>query len=737
MLMNKLVGTIALLALGLAASSTLPVFGGTDTLPPILSQEERELLLIGSKPDLPHARTPSRQQLEAFPRQDRFDVTSYLVDVHFNDVSQNIIGTVTITATSLEDGLLQVPLDLLDNMSVTWVRRDTTDLAFTHSGDILNIVLDQPFDSGQSFEFRVRYSGSPASGGFGTFGWNKSLSSGQGDMVWSLSEPEGARYWWPCKDRPDDKAIVEEWWTVRSDWTATGNGALLGIDSMIGGRLRYRWRSMHPLPTYLVSIAATDFSTFSHTYTTLGGSSMPIDYYVYAEHLADAQVSFSETPAMIEFYAQTFGEYPFVEEKYGMSAFPFWGAMEHTANTSYGYPLIDGSHAYDYIVAHEAVHQWWGDSLSPATWDDIWLNEGFASHCEALWAEHLGGESAYHAYMDSMWRDHFDGPLYPPNSLFSATTYDKGAWVQHMLRGVLGDTAFFDSQRAWYQDNKDGVVDTAGYQAALEPFYGGGLDWFFQPWVYGANMPDYEYGFSSADLRDGTFRNYVRVHQIQTDAGLFVMPVDLTLVTTAGNALHTVWNDDLDQDFVLDTTAPLVDVLFDDDNWVLKVAAAPISLPDSDSDGVPDRNDNCPSSANPTQANHDGDPLGDVCDDDDDNDMLPDDLDCAPLDADQGVPDEVSDLTLSVSTAPAAILNWPAAERADSYDVSRGLLDELTMGYGSCIEPEWPALSYVDPDLPPSGNGFHYLVRGHDSGCGGGGPQGTDSTGTPRPSPCP
>jgi len=736
MLMNKAVDTIALLALLLATSATHSVFAGADKLPPIPSQEERERLLIGSKSDVHRERVPSSQQLEALARQDQFDVTAYLVDIHFNDAPQDINGTVTITATSLVDGLQLVPLDLLDNMSVTWVRRDMTDLAFTHSGDILNVMLDQPFDSGQSFEFRVRYSGSPASGGFGTFGWNKYFSS-SGDMVWSLSEPEGARNWWPCKDRPDDKAIVEEWWTVRSDWTATGNGVLLGVDMMIGGRLRYRWRSQHPLPTYLVSIAATDFSTFSHTYTTLGGGSMPIDYYVYAEDLANAQTSFSETPAMIEYFSETFGEYPFVEEKYGMSAFPFWGAMEHTANTSYGYPLIDGTHDFDYIIAHEAAHQWWGDSLSPATWADIWLNEGFASHNEALWAEHLGGPSAYRAYMDSMWRDHYDGPLYDPVVLFSVTTYDKGAWVQHMLRGVLGDVAFFDSQRAWYQDNKDGVVDTAGYQAALEPFYGGGLDWFFQPWVYGENMPDYEYGFSSADLGDGTFRNYVRIHQVQTDAGLFVMPIDLTLVTTAGDEVHTVWNDTLDQDFVLDTTSPLIDVLFDDDNWILKLAATPIALPDSDVDGVPDRNDNCPSVANPTQANHDGDPLGDACDPDDDNDNLPDVSDCAPLDADQGQPDEVGELTVSVSTAPAAVLSWPAAARADSYDISRGLLDELTTDYGICIEPEWPGLSWVDPDLPPSGNGFHYLVRGHDSGCGGGGPLGTDSTGTPRTSPCP
>jgi hypothetical protein len=337
--------------------------------------------------------------------------------------------------------------------------------------------------------------------------------------------------------------------------------------------------------------------------------------------------------------------------------------------------------------------------------------------------------------MDSMWHSSFDGPLYDPTQLFSATTYDKGAWVQHMLRHVLGDTTFFQSQRAWYANNKDGVVDTAGYQAALEPFWGGSLDWFFQPWVYGENMPEYEYGFSGVDLGNGTWRNYVRIRQVQTDAGVFTMPVDLTLVTTAGSELRTVWNDEIDQGFVLDTDAPLTTVLFDDEDWILKVAADPVPLADADGDGVPDGSDNCPATGNPFQQDLDGDLLGDACDDDDDGDSIPDAVDCAPLDAEQGVPDEVSGVVAYGTTT--MLLSWNAAPCADTYDLSRGLVSELSTGYGVCLEPEWPQLSYSDGELPPVGDSFLYLLRGRDAGCGGPGPLGYDSTGTPRSSPCP
>jgi hypothetical protein len=558
-------------------------------------------------------------------------------------------------------------------------------------------------------------------------------------MVWSLSEPSGARYWWPCKDRPDDKAIVEEHWIVRPDWIATGNGVLLGVDTVVDGKKRYRWRATHPLTTYLVSVAATDYVTYSESYTSLTGSSVPIDYYVYAEDLDDAQISFSETASMLAFFAETFGEYPFVEDKYGMSAIPVGGAMEHSTNTSYGYTLINGQNTYDFVNAHEIAHQWFGDSVSPQTWMDIWLNEGFASYSEALWFEHLSGFTALKDYMGLFYRDFYDGPVYDPNQLFSTTVYNKGAWVLHMLRGVMGDDAFFQSLRGWYEDRFDGVGNTAQFQANQETFHGGPLDWFFEQWVYGENRPAYEYGFSTADPGDGTYRTYVRIRQVQSNAGTFTMPVRLVLQTAAGSEERTVWNDFAEQDFVLETTEPVSGLEFDPDNWILKYWAHSIVLADADSDGVPDTNDNCPAIPNAAQANLDGDLFGDLCDSDDDDDLLADGLDCAPLDPEQGLPEAVTALSLvrqSTETASAA-LSWTPAARADSYEISRGMIGGLSDGYGSCLIDGLATPSYVDADDPGAGSGYHYLVRGRDDGCGGAGPVGTDSAGLPRELPCP
>ena len=728
---------VAALLLAPAALAAPP-----DYDPPIPSRELRQSVRTKAEPVTPQPAVTSARAETLAAAQDDFDVTSYLLDLDFQPDGTTgkgtVSGSVTITAESLVDGLEHVVLDLRDNMTVSAVQRGLTLLAFTHADDLVDVALDQPFDAGEPFTIKVSYSGKPSSSGFGSIRWRKYSNSGFGEMVSTLSEPEGARDWWPCKDRPDDKAMVEEWWTVPGNWIATGNGVSLGMQPVGGGKKRYKWKPTHPLTTYLVSIAATDYILFGHTYTPLAGGAMPVVYYVYPEDSSDAQVSFSGTVSMIEFFAETFGEYPFVEDKYGMSAFSVGGGMEHSTNTSYGYQLIDGGHTYDWIVAHELAHQWWGDSLSPRDFRNIWLNEGFATHSEALWYESLNGHVGYQDYMNSLWSEFFSGPVYDNPDWFGSTVYDKGAWVQHMLRGVLGDPAFFQSLRDWYANNKDGVVDTAAYQANAESAHGAALDWFFDEWVYGENAPRYQYGWASVPLGDG-FRHYVGIKQVQTDAPTFTMPVRLTLVTTSGSQVVTVWNDQVDQTFVLDTDDPLVDLIFDERDFILKASLAQIPLPDGDADGIPDGGDNCANTANASQLDTDGDGAGDACDTDDDGDSLADGVDCAPADPLQGLPGAVASLTVDRVGPTVAHLAWTAAPRAESYDLTRGALSVLVAqgDYGSCLAPLVPALDYDDAERPIAADGFVYLVRGHDAGCGGGGPLGEDSSGSPIPSPCP
>lgn len=164
------------------------------------------------------------------------------------------------------------------------------------------------------------------------------------------------------------------------------NGLLQDVKDEANGERTFYWKVTYPITTYLVSLAIGKYDKWSETYTSLDGSvRMPVDYYTYPSYTDNAKYDWRNTVDMIGFLSETFGEYPFINEKYGMAMFGWIsGAMEHQTISSMGYRLITGDGRYESIVMHELAHQWFGDAVSPATWRDIWLNEGFATYCESL-----------------------------------------------------------------------------------------------------------------------------------------------------------------------------------------------------------------------------------------------------------------------------------------------------------------------------------------------------------------
>jgi aminopeptidase N len=441
-------------------------------------------------------------------------------------------------------------------------------LAFTRPPNRIHILLGAAHTFGDTLTVRVDYGGAPVQQGLRFYP----------KVAYNVSEPDMARNWFPCYDEPWDKATSEMICTVPGSLYCASNGNLLSVTDRPDGKKTYHWKTAYLHSTYLVSVAVSAYSQFSQWYRYSDTDSMPMPYYVYPEKLAAAQVSFSNAPAMMAFFSDTFGEYPFLAEKYGTALADLNGGMENITCTTYGQTLVTGTHAYDWVTAHEMAHSWFGNSVTLADWKNVWLNEGFATYADALWHEHAGGESALNARMSSFKSQYFAEdaasrfPVYDPLNLWGATVYEKGAWVLHMLRYLIGDTSFFDALRLYYQTYAYSNATTEDFQTVCESVSGMDLDSFFGEWVYQAGYPEYEYAWTA--FSDGSsYRLDFHLDQTQTAAPVFTIPVEIRVTTTLGTSVLRLPVTGAHEVYQLTLDGEPLDVEFDPFERILKTAS--------------------------------------------------------------------------------------------------------------------------------------------------------------------
>ena len=346
------------------------------------------------------------------------------------------------------------------------------------------------------------------------------------------------------------------------------------------GTRTFHWHTSYAIPTYLICMAITNYQSFTQWYVGLNGDSMQITNYAYPEYYNNMVHDCSIVPNALHIYASRFGEYPFFHEKFGYSMFPWSGGMEHQENVFMGYWLFDGNHGYDWITVHEMSHHWFGDAITCDTWPNVWMNEGFASYCEALYYEQMQGFDAYVSYEvnDNSVSDP-SGPIYNPSELFDGNTvYNKGSWVLHMLRGVMGDSAFFHGMYN-YENNSGhqyGTITTRDFQHLMEPFYGDSLGWFFDEWVWGQNRPNYRYSWIKQDLGNGQYEVFLHVRQTQTSPApdVFTMPIKIYPHINGVDTMITVWDDRRIDDFRFVVNGNPTSLAFDKVPWILSNAAS-------------------------------------------------------------------------------------------------------------------------------------------------------------------
>jgi aminopeptidase N len=495
-----------------------------------------------------------------------YDVAFYHLQLKINPASREIEGQMVMEATSETAGLMTAPLDLYANMQVLSVGESAA--SFTRAGNVITLTLKQQYQRGEKFRVSVSYRGQPESGGFGAFTFNTHNGA---PIIASLSEPYYARLWWPCKDTPTDKAdSVQIDLTVPGDLIAVSNGKLENVQADNSWKTFF-WKTRYAIATYLVSVAVSNYAEFGEIFTFAGGATMPLVHYIYPERLAEAQTQLADTRDMLAFFNWAFGDYPFKKEKYGHAQFAFGGGMEHQTITSIG-GFSDG------LISHEMTHQWFGDLITMKSWQDIWLNEGFASYGEALFAEHRDGKAAYRNYMAHF--DHtYTGSVFVRDttsvgSIFNITVYHKGAWVLHMLRHVIGDSTFFRLLRGYAADSRYrfGNATTGDFKNLAEQISGQELDWFFEQWVYREGRPDLRYAWKSESTQ-----LILRLQQTQQGES-YRLPLELAAIAGADTFHFAFEHAGGCQEYVFPLARAVDKVLIDPENLVLKTLH-PIDFP--------------------------------------------------------------------------------------------------------------------------------------------------------------
>ena len=566
------------------------------------------LAQFGSRPEEKHLIRREADAYRAYAAMlDKVGTARSQIDVNYYKLDLKILGsapipqisgTVTTVATVLEPSLTAITLDMSNSLIVDSIAIDGTRLGpggWTHSATLLEMSTPRPYGGSERMTVAVSYHGSPVGSGFGSFGASK-LSDGTTDWFWTLSEPYGASDWWPCINHPSDKAdSVDVWLTCSQNYTAVSQGKLVGVIVNGDNTKTYKWKHRYPIASYLISATITNFNEFSSWFRYTPTDSMEIFNYVtptIGTQNPGYQSSASLTPRMMQIYSNLFGMYPFVKEKYGHAEFGWGGGMEHQTLTSLGTDAFNES-----IIAHELAHQWFGDMITCRTWPDVWLNEGFATYCEALYREVQYGEDPFAAEMAAIFSGSKDltmGSIYlrdtssVGNMFYGGRIYNKGASVLHMLRHVLGDSTFFAAMRSYATDTTlmYKTASTADFRRECELASGKDLGYFFNEWIFGENYPKYTYR-ADVSPQGAAYSVAVMIRQATqtTNPAIFTMPVDIRFVGASIDTTIVVFNDQQDQVFTFSFPHVPDSVDLDPNNWILKDVQNTTS--DIDMDPVP------------------------------------------------------------------------------------------------------------------------------------------------------
>jgi aminopeptidase N len=484
------------------------------------------------------------------------------------DPAVRYIRGAVLTVFEPNENLSSLEFDFSEALTMDSIRYHGATCAFSRNGDILTVHFPGALPALLPDSLEFFYQGAPPTSGFGSFATG-THGPNTTPVLWTLSEPFGAKDWMPCKQALSDKIdSVDIFITHPEGYRAASNGVLMSENTQ-NGQVTAHWRHRYPIAAYLVAIAVTNYEELTVP-LVFGNDTFPMVNYVYPQSLSAAQAGMTDLVAQMNLYNDLFGLYPFAREKYGHAQFNWGGGMEHQTMS------FMGDFGFE-LIAHELAHQWFGDKITCGAWEDIWLNEGFATYLSGLCYERIATQ-----YWKQFKRQRINQITSQPGGsvrvddttsvgrIFSGRlSYAKGAMVLHMLRWICGDSAFFAGVRNYLHDPAlaHGYARTPDLQAHLEAAFGKDLDVFFADWYSGQGFPSYQINWSQTG---GVVAFSVKQTQSHPSVAYFELPLPLRLFGPGGQTQDLVLHHTSEGQMFAEQVGFAVDsVAFDPDLWLI------------------------------------------------------------------------------------------------------------------------------------------------------------------------
>lgn len=534
-----------------------------------------------------HAEKADWATLAPTPEQDKIDMKYYRLDFFLNVLNSTMQTEFDVHLTVIDTSLHEIQLNFSNSnpgvgtVFIDLVTLDGATVDYRHENNMLYIPVPDNLTEGQLMKVFID-SRTGIAGDRDDQGFNWDYEYGK-RAIWTNSQPYNARDWWPSKDYPSDKAdSLDIIVTIADNMVVASNGKLMSETDLGNGKKTWHWKVSYPIATYLVSLSIYEFHQWGDVYVDANNDTLPIMFFTYnppeSPDPSYMTTNYRLVPEMIELYVDLFGPYPFMNEKYGHAE---WGenyGMEHQTLTSMGYPT-------ERRVAHELAHMWYGDMITCNSYHDIWLNEGFARYAEALWWEHHYGSQGYKDKMKSF-EYYGSGTIYVEDPLkqdifILDLAYNKGAWVLHMLRYLVGKETFFEIMQTYaeHPDHKHKTATTEQFKNVCEEVSGMELDDFFQQWIHGHYYPRYQIEWNQVgnDLS-------IDINQAGT---VYDFPVQLRINTDMGTIDTTVRVDAqlVSLNLELQTGDKYKSMVVDPDNWILNTTTITVGVDDDDFQG--------------------------------------------------------------------------------------------------------------------------------------------------------